>query len=669
VRGVGEPSADDIEWLLDQSMLRAVERVASAARSRPGRWARPYGLADARAAVARGSVWFTAYPASVITAPGQSVLATLADQRLVAALAACGVRGVHTGPVKQAGGVHVASREPTPSIDGQFDRIGIDVDPAFGTLGDLIGLQRAWTSAGGVLVDDVIPAHTGKGPDFRLAERAVGDFPGLYHMVEIPPSEWHLLPDVHSDADEVNLDRAAVDALAARGHIEGHLSRTVFFEPGVKETDWSATPVVRGGDGIERRWVYLHYFKAGQPTLDWVDPSGGAFRLIGGDALHALMEVGAGVLRLDANGFLALERRSDGSVLSEGHPMAVTANELLAGMIRQHGGSSFQELNLTVEDIARMSRGGADLAYDFVTRPGVQHALLTGDTEFLRLMHGEARRCGVEPASLVHALQNHDELTIELVHFWTGHPDREFALGGSTMTGSAVRGAIRAAMYERLATDPRNQRFVENGVACTMASVATAALGVDGTDPDDLEPIRRAHLAMAAANALQPGVFAMSGWDLTGALPLTTDEVAGFVADGDTRWVARGAYDLLGSAPEADRSAAGMPRAPSLYGPLPRQLEDEQSFARRIAHMLGVRTAADLAGAELVEIVEPDAPGLLVLTHRNRHGDTYATVVNLGAEPARQSLPPGASVDALTERPVSGSIRLEAHSAALVRLA
>jgi trehalose synthase len=666
---VGEPSADDIDWLLDQSMLRAVERVAAGARSRPGRWARPYGSADARAAVARGSVWFTAYPASVITSPGQSVLATLADPRLVAALAACGVRGAHTGPVKQAGGLDVATRLQTPSVDGQFDRIGIDVDPSFGTIGELIGLRRAWAGVGGVLVDDVVPAHTGKGADFRLAERAVGDFPGLYHMVEIPPSEWHLLPDVHSGADEVNLDRTAVDALAARGHIEGHLSRTVFFEPGVKETDWSATPVVRGHDGIDRRWVYLHYFKAGQPTLDWVDPSGGAFRLIGGDALHALIEVGAGVLRLDANGFLALERRHDGSVLSEGHPMAVTANELLAGMIRQHGGSSFQELNLTVEDIARMSRGGADLAYDFVTRPAVQHALLTGDTEFLRLMHTEARRCAVDPASLVHALQNHDELTIELVHFWTGHPDREFELGGATLLGSWVRAAIRAVMYERLAGDPRNQRFVENGVACTMASVATAALGIDGSDADHLEPIRRAHLAMAAANALQPGVFAMSGWDLAGALPLTAAEVEGLVADGDTRWVARGAYDLLGIAPEADRSAAGIPRAPSLYGPLPRQLEDDQSFARRIAHMLDVRTAADLAGADLVDIVEPDAPGLLVLTHRNRRGDVYATVVNLSGEPARQAIPGADSVDALTDRPVHGSVRLDGHGAALVPLA
>jgi hypothetical protein len=28
---------------------------------------------------------------------------------------------------------------------------------------------------GGVVIDDIVPGHTGKGPDFRLAEMKVGD--------------------------------------------------------------------------------------------------------------------------------------------------------------------------------------------------------------------------------------------------------------------------------------------------------------------------------------------------------------------------------------------------------------------------------------------------------------------------------------------------------------
>src|SRR3712207_7612619 len=37
---------------------------------------------------------------------------------------------------------------------------------------------------GGSVIDDIVPGHTGKGADFRLAEMAFKDYPGIYHMVE-----------------------------------------------------------------------------------------------------------------------------------------------------------------------------------------------------------------------------------------------------------------------------------------------------------------------------------------------------------------------------------------------------------------------------------------------------------------------------------------------------
>ena len=80
-------------------------------------------------------------------------------------------------------------------------------------------------------------------------------------------------------------------------------------------------------------------------------------------------------------------------------------------------------------------------------------------------------------------------------------------------------------------------------------------------------------------NALQPGVFALSGWDLCGMLTLPPDEVAELLAGGDTRWIHRAAHDLMGVNPTATQSLAGMPRGRSLYGSLPEQLADETSFA------------------------------------------------------------------------------------------
>ncbi len=85
----------------------------------------------------------------------------------------------------------------------------------------------------GMVIDDIVPGHTGKGSDFRLAEMKVGDYPGIYHMVEIEPKDWHLLPTV-SKGDSINLDLEAEDQLAKHGYIIGRMQRVIFYEPGVQ---------------------------------------------------------------------------------------------------------------------------------------------------------------------------------------------------------------------------------------------------------------------------------------------------------------------------------------------------------------------------------------------------------------------------------------------------
>ena len=85
--------------------------------------------------------------------------------------------------MKLAGGIR--GRELTPTIDGNFDRISFAIDPAFGTEEEFVAMSRAAAAHNAVVIDDIIPAHTGKGADFRLADLAYGDYPGLYHMVEI----------------------------------------------------------------------------------------------------------------------------------------------------------------------------------------------------------------------------------------------------------------------------------------------------------------------------------------------------------------------------------------------------------------------------------------------------------------------------------------------------
>jgi trehalose synthase len=649
-----------IRWLVERSMLHQAELAARRYSGQGQMWQHPYATPQPRAASALASVWFTAYPPSQITGPGETVLESLGDAELWRVFRDIGIGGMHTGPMKRSGGIR--GREYTPTVDGNFDRISSEIDPGFGTQEQYQAMVRHARDNGAVLIGDVIPGHSGKGADFRLAERGYGDYPGLYHMVEIRPADWSLLPAVPAGKDSINLGPAAVDALKARGYIVGQLPRTIFHEPGVKETDWSATDAVVGADGKRRRWVYLHYFKEGQPTFNWLDPTFAAPRLVAGDAIHSLATLGERMLRLDANGFLGIEvGPSNGRAWSEGHPLSVTANQLIAGLVRKLGGFTFQELNLTLEDIQAMSQGGADLSYDFITRPAYQHALVTGDAEFLRLMLRLQRAYQIDPAALIHALQNHDELTLELVHFWTRHKDATFPFRGKPVKGSALRETIRAEMHDRLEglAAPYNLKAA-NGISSTTVTVAAAALGIRDVrrlTEAQRHDIRRAHLLLALYNAMQPGVFALSGWDLVGALTLPAESVKALIAEGDTRWINRGAYDLLGKHAGVTTSSSDLPRAQALYGPLPEQLKRPDSFASELRKMLRVRAQYRINESEQVELPAVQARGLVVLVHRLPAGaGAQVTAVNFGRAAVRETVtiktapPEGAVKDLLAEK-------------------
>ncbi|MBJ7352106.1 MAG: maltose alpha-D-glucosyltransferase, partial [Rhodococcus sp.] len=309
----------------------------------------------------------------------------------------------------------------------------------------------------------------------------------------------------------------------------------------------------------------------------------------------------------------------------------------IASVVRKMGGFTFQELNLTIDDIKAMGTNGADLSYDFINRPAYQHALVMGNTEFLRLTMTLARDHGVDTASLVHALQNHDEMTFELIHFATLHAEDEFAYGGESVKGCDLGDRIRGELTDRLTGRwaPYNRTFTTNGIACTTASVITASLGIrdlDRMDEQDIETVKRAHLLLAMYNALQPGVFALSGWDLLGILPIAADEVEDLIKEGDTRWLNRGAHDLMGYFPDAVRSESGIPRGRSLYGSLPEQLADPQSFARQLARIIELRNKYGIATAQQIDIPTVSHKSLLVMVHELGQGTIQATVLNFSSD-------------------------------------
>lgn len=625
-----------VRWLQNESMLHDAHRLARKYSGQSHMWHNPYARPRPRFAVKQASVWYTAYPISLITKKEDNIITSLADPVLWEAFQSIGIKGMHTGPMKRAGGVN--GWELTPSIDGHFDRISTKIDPLFGTERDFKHLVKIAADHNAIIIDDIVPGHTGKGADFRLAEMNHQDYAGIYHMIEIQPNDWGLLPEVPKSKDSVNLDHETEAELKRRGYIIGKLPRVIFYEPGIKETNWSVTGEVVGTDGVARRWVYLHYFKDGQPSLNWLDPSFAGMKLVIGDALHSLGELGSRGLRLDANGFLGIEvGDADEPAWSEGHPLSEAANHLIAGMVRKLGGFTFQELNLSMDDIKTMSQSGADLSYDFVNRPAYQHAIATAETEFLQLTLRSALSMGIDAAGLVHALQNHDELTYELVHFWTIHKDDSYTYKNKEITGLKLRDIVRNDLRQKLTTGGKNYNllFTDNGIACTTASLLAASQ--DYTDISNLtkaqiDTIMNAHLLLAKFNAWQPGVFALSGWDLAGTLTLEADQVKDLVSQGDTRWINRGSYDLMGDSPNVKLSSAGMPKAVSLYGPLPEQLKNPESFASQLKVLLAQRDRLQLAVSKQIDIPTVSHNSALAMLHELPDNKLQITLLNFSNE-------------------------------------
>jgi len=243
----------------------------------------------------------------------------------------------------------------------------------------------------------------------------------------------------------------------------------------------------------------------------------------------------------------------------------------------------------------------------------------------------------------VHALQNHDELTYELVHWATEHHADVYPFRGEEITGADLAETIRQDLLDRLTGDSAdyNLVFTTNGIACTTASVIAAAQGhktLDSITDADVDNIRSAHLLLAMFNAWQPGVFALSAWDLLGLLPLPAAQVADLIDSGDTRWVERGAHDLVDGNPEAEVSSSGMPRGRSLYGSLPEQVADRNSFASKLRTVLAIRERHEIAVGSQIDVPDVAHPGMLVLVHRLDGGDPTAeatmqiTVLNFSGE-------------------------------------
>jgi maltose alpha-D-glucosyltransferase/alpha-amylase len=115
----------------------------------------------------------------------------------------------------------------------------------------------------------------------------------------------------------------------------------------------------------------------------------------------------------------------------------------------------------------------------------------------------------------------------------------------------------------------------------------------------------------------------------------------------------------MGASPKAARSAFGLPRAKALYGSLPDQLRDPESFASRLKALLAARKEYRVAEGELLSVPEPKTAGLCVLVVRLPDHPLAVAVLNFGRDDAAEEIDlgdvgrvaVGRWVDVLTRKP------------------
>jgi hypothetical protein len=104
--------------------------------------------------------------------------------------------------------------------------------------------------------------------------------------------------------------------------------------------------------------------------------------------------------------------------------------------------------------------------------------------------------------------------------------------------------------------------------------------------------------------------------------------------------------------PDALQSGSGMPRGRSLYGTLPEQLDDADSFARRLAELLRVRDESGIATATQLDVPATSHHGLLVMVHSGVRDPDSAS--SNGTTSALQATVLNFSTDDVTTRIASG---------------
>jgi len=447
----------------ETSMLLEAEQLSQLYSQEAAKTAPPSRLPLTDACLQTASIWFSLDLKDLATPNESTALDLLSQDAIWQMLKGIGFNGIHIQNLRKSG------------------QLGID--PKWGTTWAKV-LDKA-EKQGLSLIGDLVGNATIAGPDFLQALHNHPNYINLYHLIEIAPKDWNLLPPVPSGGYETNIPWLTLQEFHKRGYVPEQ------FTPYIKESAWNATTKITCSDGKTRRWIYLKEEK-NNPVLDWLSPSFAAYRLAAGDALGLTHQIGAQTIRLDSN-------------------LPQEAQDMISLWIRKIGAFSVAETNGTLDSIHNAS---TDLAYDTATRAALLHALIAQNAEALRMIYRLFLENGINTKRLVHVLQPFDQYACDWVELMNS-PQKKFRYFEEQITGDILRQRLLKEDLFRLQT-------YDKLPLTTWVDHCARALNIKDFEKHR-EEITNAHILLSFTYAMQPGAFSISAADLLGVLPNQTD--------------------------------------------------------------------------------------------------------------------------------------------------
>jgi hypothetical protein len=112
----------------------------------------------------------------------------------------------------------------------------------------------------------------------------------------------------------------------------------------------------------------------------------------------------------------------------------------------------------------------------------------------------------------------------------------------------------------------------------------------------------------------------------------------------------------MGSNPQADASPFGVQRAATLYGSLPEQLDNADSFARQLGRMLKARKKYRLAEGELLAVPPvANRPVCILVMQAPGPANVVITALNFSRKPMREELDLS-DMEGLADKKLTGNL-------------